>query len=93
LVEQRVARSASQAPPGRSHCCRLHWRVLCACAHTGENISSALPFNRVKPDGSQQYFRASGEPIFDRSARFIGYRGIGVEVAGRLLSIVPEGTA
>jgi len=23
-----------------------------------------------------QYFRASGEPIFDRSARFIGYRGI-----------------
>jgi CheY-like chemotaxis protein len=39
-----------------------------------------FPFSRVKPDGSHQYFRASGEPIFDRAARFIGYRGIGVEV-------------
>ncbi len=45
-----------------------------------------FPFSRVKPDGSHQYFRASGEPIFDRSARFIGYRGIGVEVTGRLFS-------
>ena len=43
-----------------------------------------FPFSRVKPDGTHQYFRASGEPIFDRSARFIGYRGIGVEVTGRL---------
>ena len=41
-----------------------------------------FPFSRVNPDGSHQYFRASGEPIFDRSARFIGYRGIGVEVTG-----------
>lgn len=45
-----------------------------------------FPFSRIKPDGSHQYFRASGEPIFDRSARFIGYRGIGVEVTGRLFS-------
>ncbi len=45
-----------------------------------------FPFSRVKPDGSHQYFRASGEPIFDRSARFIGYRGIGVEVTGRLFT-------
>ncbi len=43
-----------------------------------------FPFSRVNSDGSQQHFRASGEPIFDRSARFIGYRGIGVEVTGRL---------
>ena len=47
-----------------------------------------FPFSRLKPDGSHQYFRASGEPIFDRSARFIGYRGIGVEVTGRPLSKV-----
>jgi PAS domain S-box-containing protein len=45
-----------------------------------------FPFSRVKPDGSLQHFRASGEPIFDRSARFIGYRGIGVEVTGRLFA-------
>ncbi len=48
-----------------------------------------FPFSRVKPDGSHQYFRASGEPIFDRSARFIGYRGIGVEVTGRLFTSPP----
>jgi len=52
-----------------------------------------FPFSRIKPDGSHQYFRASGEPIFDRSARFIGYRGIGVEVTGRMLSLVAESTA
>jgi CheY-like chemotaxis protein len=51
-----------------------------------------FPFSRVNPDGTHQYFRASGEPIFDRSARFIGYRGIGVEVTGRLFSTGPEGT-
>ena len=31
-------------------------------------------------------YRVSGEPIFDRSARFIGYRGIGVEVTGHMLT-------
>ncbi len=51
-----------------------------------------FPFSRIKPDGSHQYFRASGEPIFDRSARFIGYRGIGVEVTGRLFQNPPAGS-
>lgn len=36
-------------------------------------------FTRVNADGSQQTFRVSGEPIFNRSSRFIGYRGIGIE--------------
>ncbi|MES2228161.1 MAG: response regulator [Pseudomonadota bacterium] len=37
-------------------------------------------FSRVNADGSQQHFRVSGEPMFDESCRFSGYRGIGVEV-------------
>ena len=37
-------------------------------------------FSRVNADGSQQHFRVSGEPMFSRSCRFIGYRGIGVEL-------------
>ena len=45
-----------------------------------------FPFSRLKPDGTHQYFRASGEPIFDRSCRFVGYRGIGVEMTGRLFA-------
>ena len=38
-----------------------------------------FPFSRVSADGSQQHFRVSGEPMFNQTSRFIGYRGIGVE--------------
>jgi PAS domain S-box-containing protein len=37
-------------------------------------------FHRTHADGSQQQFRVSGEPMFDQSSRFVGYRGIGVEL-------------
>jgi PAS domain S-box-containing protein len=38
-------------------------------------------FSRVNADGSQQRFRVSGEPMFNQSCRFVGYRGIGVELS------------
>ena len=37
-------------------------------------------FSRVNADGSKQKFQVSGEPMFNQSCRFIGYRGIGVEL-------------
>src|SRR3990172_1208630 len=37
-------------------------------------------FSRINADGSQQKFQVSGEPMFSQSCRFIGYRGIGVEL-------------
>ena len=37
-------------------------------------------FTRQKPDGLREQYKVSGEPMFDRACRFIGYRGIGVEV-------------
>jgi hypothetical protein len=40
-------------------------------------------FGRVNSDGSKQRFRVSGEPMFNQSSRFIGYRGIGVEVSDK----------
>lgn len=40
-------------------------------------------FNRTNADGSQQTFRVSGEPMFNQSARFVGYRGIGVEQSAK----------
>ncbi|WP_353647338.1 response regulator [Polaromonas sp. C04] len=40
-------------------------------------------FSRVNADGSEQQFRVSGEPIFNQSCRFTGYRGIGVETTPR----------
>jgi PAS domain S-box-containing protein len=36
---------------------------------------------RVNEDGSQQRFQVSGEPMFNEACRFIGYRGIGVELS------------
>jgi PAS domain S-box-containing protein len=38
-------------------------------------------FSRTDAAGSRRRFRVSGEPMFNLSGRFIGYRGIGVEVA------------
>jgi PAS domain S-box-containing protein len=50
-----------------------------------ETIAARQPFldfvfNRVNADGSAQQFRVSGEPMFNRVSKFIGYRGIGVEL-------------
>jgi PAS domain S-box-containing protein len=40
-------------------------------------------FSRTNEDGSQQRFQVSGEPMFNRSSRFIGYRGVGIELHSR----------
>jgi PAS domain S-box-containing protein len=40
-------------------------------------------FSRSRPGGTRQQFRVSGEPMFSQSCRFIGYRGIGVELIGQ----------
>ncbi|MBC7995798.1 MAG: response regulator [Rhizobacter sp.] len=48
-----------------------------------------FPFNRVNADGSRQQFRVSGEPMFNTSCDYVGYRGIGVEVSvAKTLSLV-----
>jgi PAS domain S-box-containing protein len=38
-------------------------------------------FHRSNGDGTRQQFRVSGEPMFNQSSRFLGYRGIGVEIS------------
>ena len=53
-----------------------------------KNIASRRPFldfvySRNSADGSLQYLQVSGEPMFDASSRFIGYRGIGMEITDR----------
>jgi PAS domain S-box-containing protein len=55
-----------------------------ARAELQARIAARQPFldfvlSRVNTDGSQQRYQVSGEPMFDRSCGFIGYRGIGVE--------------
>jgi PAS domain S-box-containing protein len=54
-----------------------------------EKIAARQPFldfvfSRVNVDGSHQQFKVSGEPMFNQSCRFIGYRGIGVELTAKM---------
>ncbi|AMP01503.1 sensory box protein [Collimonas arenae] len=54
-----------------------------------DNIANRRPFldfvySRTKADGSQQYLQVSGEPMFNVSSLFIGYRGIGMDVTERM---------
>ncbi|PJB08335.1 MAG: response regulator [Hydrogenophilales bacterium CG_4_9_14_3_um_filter_59_35] len=49
------------------------------------NIAARRPFldfvySRINADGAHQYFQVSGEPMFDASGRFTGYRGVGRDV-------------
>lgn len=54
-----------------------------------ENIAARRPFldflySRTNADGSLQYFQVSGEPIFDTSGCYTGYRGVGMDVTERM---------
>jgi PAS domain S-box-containing protein len=42
-----------------------------------------LVFSRCSSNGTQQKFQVSGEPMFNKSLRFVGYRGIGIELTAR----------
>jgi len=58
-------------------------------------IAAREPFldfvvSRVNADGVERRFQVSGEPMFGRSSRFIGYRGIGVEMTERTEPILQE---
>lgn len=43
-------------------------------------------FHRNDTSGLQRRFQVSGEPMFDGHCRFVGYRGIGVELIGAIHS-------
>ena len=56
-----------------------------------ENLAVRRPFldfvySRTSPDGLRQYLMVSGEPMFDSSGRFTGYRGIGKDVTESMRS-------
>jgi len=50
-----------------------------------ENLAARRPFldfvySLASPDGSRKYLMVSGEPMFDASGRYTGYRGVGKDV-------------
>jgi PAS domain S-box-containing protein len=67
-----------------------HWNESEYAVFKG-NIEARRPFidfvySRTRPDGSKQYLMVSGEPTFDSSGRFTGYRGIGKDVTDSIRS-------
>ena len=56
------------------------------------NMAARRPFldfvySRIDADGAHQYFQVSGEPMFDASGRFTGYRGVGRDVTETMRDI------
>ena len=55
------------------------------------NLASKKPFldfvyRRISDNGAQHFFMVSGEPMFDQSGHFSGYRGSGKEVTDTMLA-------
>jgi PAS domain S-box-containing protein len=53
-----------------------------------QTIADRQPFldfvcTRTRADGSRQQFQLCGEPMFSQSCRYVGYRGIGVELVAK----------
>jgi len=66
----------------------VHWNEA-GRATLAANIAARRPFldliyTRSRADGSQQHFQVSGEPMFNLSGRYTGYRGIGMDVTERM---------
>jgi PAS domain S-box-containing protein len=75
-VEALVENGAASTTQGWNETERQELRSIIA----GRQPFLDFLFHRNHPDGSQQQFRVSGEPMFNQSGRFLGYRGIGVEI-------------
>ncbi len=62
------------------------------------NLAARTPFldftySRIKPDGTRQYLMVSGEPMFNASGLFTGYRGVGKDVTDTIQLVSAQKTA
>jgi PAS domain S-box-containing protein len=82
----RVEGLADDPPQGRSRPAD-GWNDAERCALQAA-IEARKPFlnfvfSRINADGSRQMFQVSGEPMFGTACKFLGYRGIGVEIRAK----------
>ena len=77
-----LAQSSSQPEPGWND----DERSALQAAIAGRESFLDFIFSRVNPDGTEQRFQVSGEPMFGPACQFLGYRGIGVELKPRTLA-------
>ena len=94
FIRQEFADGLAHAPAPGSEIGKTRWEVPYlepdeeAWRKHRETLDAHLPFRdfelaRPTPDGGKRYVSVSGLPVFDRSGRFIGYRGVGRHITER----------
>jgi PAS domain S-box-containing protein len=88
FIHQEFADSLADAPAPGSEIGKTRWEVPYlepdaeAWRKHRETLDAHLPFRdfelaRPGPDGGKRYVSVSGLPVFDKTGRFVGYRGVG----------------
>jgi PAS domain S-box-containing protein len=96
FTRQVFAEGLADAPAPGSEIGKTRWEVPYlepdeeAWRKHRETLDAHLPFRdfelaRAAPDGGKRYVSVSGLPVFDRTGRFTGYRGVGRHITARKL--------
>ena len=94
FIRQEFAEGLADAPAPGSEIGKTRWEVPYlepdaeAWRKHRETLDAHLPFRdfelaRPTPDGGKRYVSVSGLPVFDKTGRFIGYRGVGRHITER----------
>ena len=94
FIRQEFAESLADAPAPGYEIGKTRWEVPYlepdaeAWRKHRETLDAHLPFRdfelaRPAPDGGKRYVSVSGLPLFDKTGRFIGYRGVGRHITER----------
>ena len=94
FIRQEFAAGLTDAPPAGAEIGKTRWEVPYvepdeeAWRQHRATLDAHLPFRefelaRPTPDGGKRYVSVSGLPVFDKSGRFSGYRGVGRHITER----------
>jgi PAS domain S-box-containing protein len=94
FIRQEFAEGLTDAPISGSEIGKTRWEVPYLEPDTEtwrkhrDTLDAHLPFRdfelaRPAPDGGKRYVSVSGLPVFDKSGRFVGYRGVGRHITDR----------
>jgi len=94
FTHQEFAEQLADAPARGSEIGKRRWEVPYlepdeeAWRKHRETLAAHLPFRdfelaRPAPDGGKRYVSVSGLPVFDKTGRFMGYRGVGRHITER----------
>ena len=94
FIRQEFAEGLTDAPRPGSEIGKTRWEVPYlepdaeAWRKHRDTLDAHLPFRdfelaRPGPDGRKRYVSVSGLPVFEKSGRFVGYRGVGRHITDR----------